>query len=126
MDTECARRGTRDRVRSNGRDDFEAVVRIRKPQSSGDGSLLVVGRPTPARTLLGEDLVDELRLMIMPVILGGGNNLTRDREWISERRHAASNPRRRREATRSVVDRRQRRRRSRRASGARSLSRVRS
>lgn len=37
-----------------------------------------MGSPTLARTLLREDLVDELRLMIMPVILGGGKTIFPD------------------------------------------------
>lgn len=34
-----------------------------------------MGSPTLVRTLLREDLVDELRLMIMPVVLGGGKTI---------------------------------------------------
>jgi dihydrofolate reductase len=52
-----------------------AVARIRRLRESDGGDLLVMGGPTLARTLLGEDLVDELRLMIMPVILGGGKTI---------------------------------------------------
>ena len=40
--------------------------------------LLVMGSSTLARTLLGEGLVDELRLMIEPVILGGGKTIFPD------------------------------------------------
>ncbi|GAA4910108.1 dihydrofolate reductase family protein [Streptomyces coeruleoprunus] len=54
----------------------EAVARIRKLRDSeGGGDLLVMGSPTLVRTLLHEGLVDELRLMIMPVILGGGKSI---------------------------------------------------
>ena len=34
-----------------------------------------MGSPTLARTLIGEGLVDELRLMIEPVLLGGGKTI---------------------------------------------------
>lgn len=50
----------------------EAVARIRELHETDGGDLLVMGSPTLACTLLREDLVDELRLVIMPVILGGG------------------------------------------------------
>jgi dihydrofolate reductase len=45
----------------------------------GDGGpILVGGSRMLVHTLLGEDLVDELRLMIFPVILGGGRRLFPD------------------------------------------------
>lgn len=53
----------------------EAVARVRELRGTEGGDLLVMGSPTLVRTLLDEDLVDELRLMIMPVILGGGKSL---------------------------------------------------
>jgi dihydrofolate reductase len=43
-----------------------------------DENLLVMGSPTLVRTLLEEDLVDELRLIVMPVILGGGKTIFPD------------------------------------------------
>jgi dihydrofolate reductase len=52
-----------------------AVARIRELHDGGRGDLLVMGSPTLVRTLLGEGLVDELRLMIEPVILGGGKTI---------------------------------------------------
>jgi dihydrofolate reductase len=52
-----------------------AVARIRELHETDGGDLLVMGSPTLARTLLSEGLVDELRLMIMPVILGGGKTI---------------------------------------------------
>jgi dihydrofolate reductase len=36
------------------------------------GSILVAGSATLVRTLLAHGLVDELRLMIFPVMIGGG------------------------------------------------------
>ncbi|NLU69402.1 dihydrofolate reductase family protein [Streptomyces sp. HNM0574] len=53
----------------------EAVAHLRKLRESGEGDLLVMGSPTLVRTLLREDLVDELRLMHMPVLLGGGKTI---------------------------------------------------
>ena len=54
----------------------EAVAGVRKlRESGGDGGLLVMGSPSLARTLLSEVLVDELRLIVMPVILGGGKTI---------------------------------------------------
>ncbi len=52
----------------------EAVSRIR----GLDENLLVMGSPTLVRTLLHEDLVDELRLIVMPVLLGGGKTIFPD------------------------------------------------
>ncbi|RCG21926.1 dihydrofolate reductase [Sphaerisporangium album] len=53
----------------------EAVDRIRELHKADGGDLVVMGSPTLARTLLSEGLADELRLMIMPVILGGGKTI---------------------------------------------------
>ncbi|CAL9617407.1 dihydrofolate reductase family protein [Streptomyces sp. enrichment culture] len=53
----------------------EAVARIRELRAAEGGDLLVMGSPALARTLLDEDLADELRLMLMPVILGGGKSI---------------------------------------------------
>ncbi|WP_128376327.1 dihydrofolate reductase family protein [Streptomyces cavernae] len=55
----------------------EALAHIRKLRdgAADGGHLLVMGSPTLVRALLGEGLVDELRLMIMPVILGGGKTI---------------------------------------------------
>src|ERR1700676_5276251 len=49
----------------------EAVGRIRQLHETEGDALLVMGSPTLVRTLLREGLVDELRLMIEPVILDG-------------------------------------------------------
>ncbi|MFD0275548.1 dihydrofolate reductase family protein [Kitasatospora sp. NPDC127111] len=53
----------------------EAVDRIRELRAADGGDLSVMGSPTLVRTLLAEGLVDELRLMIMPVLLGGGKTI---------------------------------------------------
>ena len=56
----------------------EAVARIRELHETDGGDLSVMGSPTLVRTLLREGLVDELRLMIEPVILGGGKTIFPD------------------------------------------------
>ncbi|MEV4920466.1 dihydrofolate reductase family protein [Streptomyces tirandamycinicus] len=56
----------------------EAVARIRELRGTEGGDLVVMGSPTLARTLISEGLVDELRLMIMPVLLGGGKSVFPD------------------------------------------------
>jgi len=56
----------------------QAVARIRELHETDGGDLLVMGSPTLVRTLLSEGLVDELRLMIEPVILGGGKTIFPD------------------------------------------------
>jgi dihydrofolate reductase len=53
----------------------DAVARIRALHEADGGDLVVMGSPTLVRTLLNEGLVDELRLVIMPVLLGGGKSI---------------------------------------------------
>jgi dihydrofolate reductase len=53
----------------------QAVVRIRELRGTEGGDLLVMGSPTLVRTLLHEALVDELQLIIEPVVLGGGKTI---------------------------------------------------
>ncbi|MBT2469462.1 dihydrofolate reductase [Streptomyces sp. ISL-66] len=52
-----------------------AVARIRELHAAAGGDLVVMGSPTLVRTLLSEGLVDELRLIVMPVLLGGGKSI---------------------------------------------------
>ncbi|WP_432585438.1 dihydrofolate reductase family protein [Streptomyces sp. HD1123-B1] len=52
-----------------------AVARLRELRAAEGGDLLVMGSATLARALLHEDMVDELRLILMPVILGGGKTI---------------------------------------------------
>jgi dihydrofolate reductase len=56
----------------------EAVGRIRELRDADGGNLSIMGSPTLVRSLLGEGMVDELRLMIEPVILGGGKTIFPD------------------------------------------------
>ncbi|MFF4218777.1 dihydrofolate reductase family protein [Streptomyces nondiastaticus] len=53
----------------------EAVSRIRQLREAEGGDLMVMGSPSLVRALVREGLVDELRLMIMPVLLGGGKSI---------------------------------------------------
>ena|SRR5437764_1165456 len=51
---------------------------IAKLKQQTRGIILVAGSGTLVRTLLGLDLVDELRLMIFPTVLGSGKRLFPD------------------------------------------------
>jgi dihydrofolate reductase len=53
----------------------DAVEKVSKLKQELDGEILVLGSPRLARTLIEHDLVDELRLMIYPVVLGAGARL---------------------------------------------------
>jgi dihydrofolate reductase len=50
----------------------EAVAKLRREQ---DGDVVVHGSAMLAQSLLENDLVDELRLMVFPVVLGSGKRL---------------------------------------------------
>jgi len=51
---------------------------LRKLREETDGSILVAGSGMLVETLLGADLVDELRLMVFPTILGRGRRMFPD------------------------------------------------
>jgi dihydrofolate reductase len=53
----------------------EAVAQLKQDV---DGVILVAGSAQLAQTLLDHDLVDELRLMVFPVVLGAGKRLFGD------------------------------------------------
>jgi dihydrofolate reductase len=53
-------------------DVVDAISRLKQEL---DGEIVVLGSPQLARTLIEHDLVDELRLMIYPVVLGAGARL---------------------------------------------------
>ncbi|MER5731757.1 dihydrofolate reductase family protein [Streptomyces sp. NPDC002138] len=53
----------------------DAVARIRALRATEGGDLAVMGSPTLVRTLLSEGLADELRLIVMPVLLGSGKTI---------------------------------------------------
>jgi len=54
------------------------VGAVRELRAGGGGDIQVMGSPTLASTLIGNDLVDEYRLMIEPILLGGGKRLFPD------------------------------------------------
>jgi dihydrofolate reductase len=58
--------------------DGDVVGEISKLKDETDGVILVHGSGTLVRTLLEADLVDELRLMVFPTILGRGKRLFPD------------------------------------------------
>jgi dihydrofolate reductase len=53
----------------------DVVDEVSKLKRELDGEIVVLGSPRLARTLIEHDLVDELRLMIYPVVLGAGARL---------------------------------------------------
>jgi dihydrofolate reductase len=53
-------------------DAVEAVKKLKKEQ---DGTIVVHGSRQLAQTLLENDLVDQLNLMVFPVVLGSGMRL---------------------------------------------------
>jgi len=54
------------------------VDELKKLREETDGNILVAGSGTLVNTLLENDLVDELRLMVFPTILGSGKRLFPD------------------------------------------------
>ena len=53
----------------------DVVDEVSKLRQELGGEIVVLGSPQLARTLIEHDLVDELRLMIYPVVLGAGARL---------------------------------------------------
>jgi dihydrofolate reductase len=53
----------------------DVVTEVSKLKQELNGEIIVLGSPQLARTLIEHDLVDELRLMIYPVVLGAGARL---------------------------------------------------
>ena len=56
----------------DGRDLVAAVAKIK---GEHDGDVVVHGSAQLAQSLLDQDLVDELRLMVFPVVLGSGKRI---------------------------------------------------
>jgi dihydrofolate reductase len=56
-----------------GGDAIDAIRELRG--STGDGGLQVMGSASLARQLVEHDLVDEYRLMLEPILLGGGKSI---------------------------------------------------
>jgi dihydrofolate reductase len=55
-----------------------AVADIAARRGTGGGDLLIWGSASLVRTLLSEGLVDELNLLIEPILLGGGKRIFPD------------------------------------------------
>src|ERR671931_601374 len=63
----------------------DVVQEVSKLKEEIDGEIVVAGSIRLVRTLMENDLVDELRLMIYPVVLGAGERLfgeTRDQRQV--------------------------------------------
>ena len=58
--------------------DGDVPEQVAKLKQEAEGDILVAGSATLVRTLLEHDLVDELRLMVYPTVLGGGKRLFGD------------------------------------------------
>jgi dihydrofolate reductase len=56
----------------------DVAVGVMALKQEDDGDLHVIGSTELVRTLIEHDLVDEFRLMIDPVVLGGGKRIFRD------------------------------------------------
>ncbi len=56
----------------------DVVGAVGELRAADGGDVQVMGSASLARTLIGNDLVDEYRLMIEPVVLGGGKRLFPD------------------------------------------------
>ena len=70
---EAASRWNNTTLLGSGGDAIEAVRSLRA--SGGDGGVQVWGSASLARQLVEHDLVDEYRLMIEPILLGGGKTI---------------------------------------------------
>ena len=58
--------------------DGDVAAAVATLKQEGDGDLHVIGSTGLVRTLIEQDLVDEFRLMIDPILLGGGKRIFRD------------------------------------------------
>ena len=58
--------------------DGDVVEAVSKLREGSDGDIVVHGSAQLAQTLVEHDLVDELRLMVFPVVLGTGKRLFGD------------------------------------------------
>ncbi|MGH7608963.1 MAG: dihydrofolate reductase family protein [Candidatus Dormibacteria bacterium] len=56
----------------------DVVAELRKLRDETEGNILVAGSGTLVKTLLEHDMIDELRLMIFPTVLGRGKRLFPD------------------------------------------------
>jgi dihydrofolate reductase len=58
--------------------DGDLVAEVKRLREGPDGDIVVHGSAQLAQTLIEHDLVDELRLMVFPVVLGTGKRLFGD------------------------------------------------
>ena len=56
----------------------DVVGAVRDLRAQGGGAIQVMGSPSVASLLISNDLVDEYRLMIEPILLGGGKRIFPD------------------------------------------------
>jgi dihydrofolate reductase len=56
----------------------DVIAEVTKLKDRYDGDVVVHGSPQLAQTLLEHDLVDELRLLVYPVVVGAGKRLFAD------------------------------------------------
>ena len=57
------------------------IADVRRMKHDPGGDIVVLGSAALARHLIAEGLVDEYRLMIEPILLGGGKRLFPDDTW---------------------------------------------
>jgi dihydrofolate reductase len=53
----------------------DPIEAVKKLKDEVDGEIVIHGSATLAQSLIENDLVDEIRLMVFPVVLGGGKRL---------------------------------------------------
>jgi dihydrofolate reductase len=53
----------------------DVIGAVKRLRAEGSGDMQVMGSGSIARALISNDLVDEYRLMIEPIVLGGGKRL---------------------------------------------------
>jgi dihydrofolate reductase len=56
----------------------DVVARLRHLKANVQGDIVVIGSGELSQTLMANDLVDEYRLMVYPVVLGEGKRLFRE------------------------------------------------
>jgi dihydrofolate reductase len=70
--------------------DGDVVEEVAKLRQSRDGDIVVHGSAQLVQTLVEHDLVDELRLMVFPVVVGAGKRLFGDTSGTKRLRLADS------------------------------------
>ena len=70
----------------------DAADEVRRLKESGDGDVLVAGSAQLCQALIAAGLVDELRLMVFPLILGAGKRLFPDTDAAAPLKLVESKP----------------------------------